>query len=236
MPLGIDITRYMPTFLPAIYHGDHKFRFFAMSWWQQRKRWDLLVNAFAEEFGTEKDVGLLMKTMTAQPEGEAIDQIQQWVGHRVDDQVALIEGAFPWWEIVMMMRSAHAFVLPTAGEGWGCPSVQALACGLPVIVTDCQGPDEVLRDSAGKPFPGVYFLPAVKEVTAVHHEYYEGANWWVPDVEALRKAMREVYENYAHWKAQALIGAEMVREQKSGLVMAKAVKARLAKIYEERGF
>lgn len=236
MPLGIDTTRYMPTFLPAVYHGEHKFRFFALSWWQLRKRWDLLCTAFAEEFADNKDVGLLMKTMTAQGEGEAIDQIHGWVGNKVDEQLAVIEGAFPWWEVVMMMRSAHAFVLPTGGEGWGCPPVQALACGLPVIVTDCQGPGEVLRDDNGKPFPGVYFLPCQKEPTTVHHEYYEGGNWWVADVDDIRKAMREVYQNYDYWKAEALKGARVVKALRSGLVMASKVKARLAEIYKEVGF
>ena len=236
VPLGIDTTRFMPTFLPMIYHGEHNFRFMAVAWWQLRKRWDLLNIAFAEEFGGQKEVALLMKTMTAQGEGEAIDQIQQWVGHRMDDQIALLEGAFPWWEIVMMLRSCHAFVLPTSGEGWGCPPVQALACGLPVIVTDCQGPGEVLRDESGKPYPGVIFLPCEKELTEVHHEYYEGGNWWKADVADIRKAMREVKENYAHWKEQALIGSAMVRRDRSGLVMAEAVRDRLAVIYEEQGF
>lgn len=236
IPLAIDTTRYMPDFLPSIYHGEHKFRFFALSWWQMRKRWDLLSIAFAEEFGLEKDVGLLLKTMTAQGEGEAIDQLHTWVGHRVDDQIALIEGAFPWWEIVMMLRSSHAFVLPTGGEGWGCPPVQALACGLPVIVTDSQGPGEVLRDEDGKPYPGVLFLPCEKKPTTVTHEYYAGANWWETDVGSVRSAMREVYENYPHWKEQALIGSKLVRERYSGQEMAKAVKARLRQIYEEQGF
>jgi len=236
VPLGFDVSRYMPTFLPAIYHGEHKFRFISVSWWQQRKRWDLLTRAFEEEFGSDKEVGIIYKTMSDLPEGSAVDQIQQWVGKRLDDQLALVEGAFPWWELVMMLRSSHAFVLPTAGEGWGCPPVQALACGLPVIVTDCQGPGEVLRDDDGKPFPGVFFLPATKEPTTVHHEYYDDSNWWVPDVADIRKAMREVYENYDHWKTQALIGAEMVREQRSGLVMARAVKTRLEAIYQEQKF
>ncbi len=236
VPLGIDTSRYMSTFLPAVYHGDHKFRFFSMAWWQPRKRWDLLCTAFADEFEKEKEVALLMKTMSGQPEGEAVDLIQTWVGHRIDDNSALIEGAFPWWEIVMMLRSAHAFVLPTGGEGWGCPPVQALACGLPVIVTDCQGPGEVLRDADGKPFPGVLFIPTKKELTSVQHEYYQGGNWWVAEVADIRGAMREVYQNYAHWKEQALIGAQMVREQRSGLVMAQAVKGHLERIYREVGF
>lgn len=236
IPLAIDTTRYMPSFLPMIYHGEHDFRFFSMAWWQLRKRWDLLTIGFAEEFGKEKNVGLLMKTMTAQNEGEAADQIQSWIGHRCDDQIALIEGAFPWWEVVMMMRSAHAFVLPTAGEGYGCPPVQALACGLPVIVTDCMGPGEVLRMADGNPYPGVRFVKCEKAPTGVMHEYYEGSNWWVADSEDLRKAMREVYENYPHWKEQAMIGSELIRRDKSGTVMALKVKERIAEIYGKENF
>lgn len=236
VPLGIDTTRYMPDFLPMVYHGGHKFRFISVGWWQLRKRWDLLSIAFAEEFADEKEVALLMKTMTSQSVGEAADQIHGWVGHRVDEQLAVIEGAYPWWELVMIMRSAQAFVLPTGGEGWGCPPVQALALGMPVIVTDCQGPGEVLRDKKGNPYPGVYYLPAEKAVTEVHHEYYENANWWVPSVEDIRKAMREVKDNYAYWKEQALIGSRMVRRDRSGLVMARAVKAQLTRIYKEQGF
>jgi hypothetical protein len=53
--------------------------------------------------------------------------------------------------------------------------VQALACWLPVIVTDCQGPGDVLRDEKGEPFPGVRFVAAEMEPTKVTHEYYEGA-------------------------------------------------------------
>jgi len=236
MPLGIDTTRFMPDFLPSIYHGEGKFRFIGIGWWQERKRWDLLTIAFAEEFGGDKDVGMIYKTMTGDPGGTAIDQIKGWVGDRVNDQLAVVEGGLPWWEFMMILRSAHCFVLPTGGEGWGCPPVQALACGLPVIVTDCQGPGEVLRDDQGNPFPGVYFLPASKEQTTVKHEYYGESNWWVAEDGSIRKAMREVYENYAHWKKEALIGAQMVREQRSGLVMARAFKARLAQIYEEKGF
>lgn len=236
VPCGIDTTRFMPTFLPSIYHGDHKFRFTSVGWWQQRKRWDLLTLAFDEEFGGQKEVGMIYKTMTNTDEGAAIDQIHGWVGHRLDDQLAVVEGALPWWEFLMILRSSHCFVLATGGEGWGCPPAQALACGLPVIVTDAQGTGEVMRDDNGEPYPGVYFLPAHKEKTDVHHEYYEGGNWWVLEDGVLRKAMREVYENYAHWKEQALIGAAMIREQRSGLVMATAFKARLTALHEEQGF
>lgn len=234
MPLGIDTQRYTPTFLPMIYHGEHKFRFFALAWWQDRKRWDILCRAFAAEFEGEPEVGLIMKIMTNLPEGAAIETIQAWIGHKMDDQIAVIEGALPWWEVVMMMRSCQAFCLPTGGEGWGCPPVQALACGLPVIVTDCMGPGEVLRGREGNPLPGVSLVPTEVEPCAVHHEYYEGSNWWVCTVSDVQLAMRKVYENYKQWREQAAIGAEMVAEMYSGQAMAYRVRERLAQIAQER--
>ena len=232
VPLGIDAHHFKPNFTPAIYHGDHKFRFFCSAFWQLRKRWDLLITAFGEEFGDEKEVGLICKCISEQPMEEIADQIHSWVGHRLDDQLAIVEGAYPWWEYVSIMRTCQAFVLPTSGEGWGCPPVQALACGLPVIVTDCMGPGEVLRDDAGIPFPGVRFLSAVLEPSKVQHEYYDGSNWWVPNVPEIRKAMREVYENYQKWQAEALKGAKMVHELRSGTAAALVVKKELRRIYE----
>lgn len=65
------------------------------------------------------------------------------------------------------------------------------------------------------------------------HEYYQGAQWWVPDVKELRAAMREVYENYQEWKTDAVRGSAMVHELRSGNVAARAVKAELARIYRE---
>lgn len=233
VPLGIDCKQFKPSFLPAVYHGPHTFRFFSSGFWQLRKRWDLLLIAFAEEFGEEKDVGLVIKTMSQESADTVVDQIHSWVGHRVDDQVAVIEGAYPWWEYVMMMRACQAFVLPTSGEGFGCPPVQALAAGLPVIVTDCQGPGEVLRDGDGRPFEGVRFLPAEMEVTSVQHEYYEGGQWWVPNIKDIRAALREVYEENERWRSAAALGSQQVHELRSGNAAARAVKENLTRIYSE---
>jgi len=233
VPLCINTEQFSPRFLPAVYHGEHKFRFICSAWWQKRKRWDLLMIAFAEEFGNEKEVGLICKTMSEEDISSLGTQIHGWVGTRLDDQIALVEGAYPWWEYAMMLRSAHAFVLPTAGEGWGCPPVQALACGLPVIVTDAQGTGEVLRDARGAPLPGVRFIKAELAPTEVEHEYYAGSNWWVPDKDDLRAAMREVYEDWQTWKAAAMIGADIVRETLGHRAAGRAFKGELERIYRE---
>lgn len=233
VPLGIDTWQFRPTHLPMVYHGEHKFRFIAFGWWQLRKRWDLLFKAFADEFGGQKDVGLICKIMSEEGPDSIIDQIHGWVGDRVDDQVAVLHDAFPWWELVGIIRSCHAFVMPTSGEGFGCPPLQALACGLPVITTDCMGVGEALRDAGGKPFSGVTLIPGEKAKCEVQHEYYADGNWWVPDVGELRRAMRDVYENYGRWQKAALAGSAQVRSQRSGEVAARGVMAELERIYRK---
>ena len=53
----------------------------------------------------------------------------------------------------MMYAGADAFVLPTHGEGWGRPAVEAMAMALPTIVTNWSGTSQFLSDTATYPIP-----------------------------------------------------------------------------------
>lgn len=49
------------------------------------------------------------------------------------------------------LRRASLFVLPSRQEGFGIAVAEALACGVPAVVTPCGGPEELVRESgAGK--------------------------------------------------------------------------------------
>lgn len=50
--------------------------------------------------------------------------------------VVLPEG-LPNEQMPSLYRAADVFVLPSRGEGWGRPHVEAMACGIPIIATNC---------------------------------------------------------------------------------------------------
>jgi len=51
--------------------------------------------------------------------------------------------------VVPELREASLFVLPSSQEGFGIVVAEALASGVPVVVTPCGGPEELVRESGG---------------------------------------------------------------------------------------
>ncbi|MCP9485414.1 MAG: glycosyltransferase family 4 protein [Gaiellaceae bacterium MAG52_C11] len=57
--------------------------------------------------------------------------------------------------IVGPLREAALFVLPSWQEGFGIVAAEALACGVPVVITPSGGPEQLVRDSgAGRVLSG----------------------------------------------------------------------------------
>jgi hypothetical protein len=59
-------------------------------------------------------------------------------------------------DLPSVYKSMDAFVLPTRGEGWGRPIVEAMSMALPVLVTNFSGPTEFL--TADNSYPVQYNL------------------------------------------------------------------------------
>jgi hypothetical protein len=90
-------------------------------------------------------------------------------------------------EIVDLYSMAHCYVQPSRGEGFGLQPLQAIAQGMPTILTDAHGQAE---------YAHLAFGIDAKEVPAAYFMLGEAGNWWEPDFDQLCDQMKYVYENY----------------------------------------
>jgi glycosyltransferase involved in cell wall biosynthesis len=189
MPLGIDPAYFSPAIkgkkIPNI------FTFLSVFEWGDRKAPDILLRAFSDEFRSDEPVRLLCKVNNFDP-GVSVDAEIEKLGLRSNGGRILIahNQILQQYELGALYRSADCFVLPTRGEGWGMPILEAMACGLPVIATNWSSQVDFMNKGNSYPLEVEKLIPAVAKCP-----YYKGFEWANPSYEHLRVLMRQVFEN-----------------------------------------
>ena len=224
VPLGLDPARFHP-------HGPaHKlegyFTFLSLFEWGERKAPEVLLRAFNAEFDASEKVVLLVKTDNRDPGVNVAGQVRQMKlqDHRAPI-VFLYNQTLPEAQLATLYRSADCFVLPTRGEGWGMPILEAMACGLPVIATDWSAHREFITADNSYPLRVRSFIPARAKCP-----YYAGFEWADPDIEHLRHLMRYVYQHRDEARHKGMVAAEEVLSRWTWRQTAKKIETRLRQI------
>jgi glycosyltransferase involved in cell wall biosynthesis len=203
MPLGYDPARFN-TELPRRPMAG-RFTFLAVFEWGERKAPEVLLQAYAAAFSKRDDVLLLLRVNNHDC---AVDVSRQIADLRLPADGAPIAILYNQQiaadSLGSLYRSVDCFVLPTRGEGWGLPILEAMACGLPVIATNWSAQTEFFHPGVGYPLRLRALIPADAKCP-----YYEGWRWADPDVEHLAHLMRYVYEHADEARA---VGARAARE------------------------
>jgi glycosyltransferase involved in cell wall biosynthesis len=188
MPLGVDADHFHPGIRG--FRPTERYTFLSVFEWGRRKAPEVLLEAYRRAFSPSDDAVLILKVTNRDP-GVDVEAEIDAVG-RPDDAppvVLLHNVRLPQHQMGSLYRSCDCFVLPTRGEGWGMPILEAMACGIPAIATGWGGHMHFFDHGAG--YPVEYRLvPAEAKCP-----YYRGFNWAEPDAEHLAERMRYVYDN-----------------------------------------
>jgi glycosyltransferase involved in cell wall biosynthesis len=191
---GIDTAHFRPGVEPMNIPGARAFNFLSVFDWQMRKGYDILLRAYCAEFRPDEDVALLLKVSTVnQPHAQLVDLVSYFIEsalrmklERAPD-IILLTGMLPHAQFPRLYASANAFVLPTRGEGWGRPYMEALACGRPVIATRWSGQLDFLNDENADLIEIEGLRPTRTDIDL---EVFAGQRWAEPSVDHLRQLMR----------------------------------------------
>lgn len=109
----------------------------------RRKGLDRLLKAFALLTAQQPQARLMVVGYDGHP-----TYYKEQAGRlRLTDKVAFLGGRR---DVDVCYNAADCYVLPTRFDAFGFSVLEALACGLPVVVTDSAGAAEVVTDSAGE--------------------------------------------------------------------------------------
>jgi glycosyltransferase involved in cell wall biosynthesis len=223
LPEGVPTETYRPGIEPLPLPHLRDFNFLSIFEWTQRKGPDVLLRAYLTEFTADDDVALIVKTYARpDPRIEILPRlvhfIEREVGLRLEKAPAIIllPGFMRNEEMPRLYNSAEAFVLPSRGEGWGRPYMEALACERPVVATRWSGQMDFLNDRNS-------YLVDCKVTSApsnIDVELYAGHSWAEPNVEHLRHQMRHVFTHREEAKRLAAQGRrEMVERWDTNIVI-----------------
>jgi len=210
VPLGVDPGHFRPDAEPFAYDTDKAFKFLFVGGTLYRKGIDLLLLAYYEAFDPAEDVCLVIKDMGANSfyrNQNARERIEQLQGDPDCADIVYRSDNLRGIEIPGLYTAADALVHPYRGEGFGLPVAEAMACGLPVIVTAGGATDDFCPPEL------VYGIPAQRK--SIHFEEQTAGEAWLlePDIEVLKQNMRTVFENAAEAAARGARASEHIHSR-----------------------
>lgn len=113
-----------------------------------RKRMDLIIKALCglRQRGINADVTIV-------GEGEDRPLLESLINKQNLLDCVHLTGRKTRAEIVTILNDSDVYIMASSSETFGVAAAEALACGLPVIATDCGGPRDFISDVNGIMIP-----------------------------------------------------------------------------------
>lgn len=228
LPLGFDPQTFTPEACSDERTRDDskEFCFLFVGGTIGRKGIDVLLNAYLNEFLRDEPVRLIVKdtgTRHVYRHNNHALECKRVVGDDSLAKLTYLDDDLSSNELASLYRSSHCLVHPYRAEGFCLPVLEAMACGLPVIVTAGGSTDDLVVQGTGWK---VLSRPAgIEQTTGLESSLPQA--WLEPDVSDLRAAMRDAFEGRARKTADFRMAA-------ADLAHGHWTWAKVAERYDER--
>jgi glycosyltransferase involved in cell wall biosynthesis len=138
VPLGVDLREFEPMPHPGRFRerypeiGDKKIILF-LGRINFKKGLDLLVQALARVVRRRRDLHLVLVGPDDDGWGA---RVKEWLAREGIPDCATFTGMLLGEEKLAALRDAQMFVLSSYSENFGLAVIEAMACGLPVVISD----------------------------------------------------------------------------------------------------
>ena len=211
VPEGVDVHTFFPN--PQVKHkltSDGRFKFFLAGRWDYRKSIKEIIETFLKTFDKDEPVDLII-SVDNPFSGDGMKTTEERLEHYglLDDRIKILH--FPSRiDYIDILKSCDAFVSCARSEGWNLPLIEAMACGVPSIYSNCSGQ---LEFAEGKGIP--VNIVGEKPVDASTYSHFNDSvgNYYEPDFKDLGKKMWDVVTNHSKYKQLALEESEEIRKE-----------------------
>lgn len=202
VPIEIIHWGFDPNLFYELERPERKiFTFGTMGALSHRKGTDVLIDAFREAFPPHlKDVRLICKTSYSH------------YPYMVKDPRIIVQMTPVHHQELMdnFFKEIDCYVSPTRGEGWGMTITEAMATGVPAIVTDWSGPKEFMSEDDGYLLD--YTMEKAKNFTKTIYKE-ECGEWANPSKEHLKELMLHCYNNREEVKEKGKKAAKRMKDE-----------------------
>jgi len=177
---------------------NNSFNFCFEGDFSKRKNLETVLRAFHGEFDFLEPVNLLIKINegTVEQVSSLSDQIKGNLKktNRYKKE-SVISNSLPSEVEISILKQCHCFIMPSYGDSWCYPAIQALAAGIPLVYTKGTGIDEYSEGAAIAVASKPVFCYGAKD-TLQGLATCEDV-WLEIDIMELQSSMRKMFETYA---------------------------------------
>ena len=197
VPYGLDTDFFRPIAETFPIPGKRGFCFLYVFMFDWRKGFDLLLEAYLQEFSRGDDVTLVLKAYGAPGverdiQKEILSSVPEWsrVPASMHPHVVILDAPLTQESLKRLYNTCDLYISTDRANGWGMPCMEAMAMGKPAATIDWSGSTEFMTEENSLLIRPTGKLVPVDERLARERPIYAGHRWAEVSVDEVRRVMR----------------------------------------------